>query len=176
MSPRDVTCRVIDALLADALVRALGHPSLGPQEIKKFEKAFKDPEFCRMMADYVDEISDPKHRAEQEAYIRQLESEQKVPEGKQLLKPKAGFVVKTHKTQKGQREKLFINIVHSDMVDKPSAKSAQGRQQWSIPSALGPVRMEKDKSEYSNPLSMRPRRYTTHMCLVHSRAPLYCAS
>lgn len=44
-------------------------------ETKKFTKAFGDPEFRKMMAEYVDEISDPKHREEQEAYIRQMETD-----------------------------------------------------------------------------------------------------
>jgi dynein assembly factor 2, axonemal len=46
--------------------------------VQKFEKSFKDPEFCKLFADYVDEITDPKHREEQEAYISQLEGEKKV--------------------------------------------------------------------------------------------------
>ena len=52
---------------------------LAPKKTK-FRKAFQDPEFCKMMSEYVDEISDPKHRAEQDAYIRQMEAEGDVPE------------------------------------------------------------------------------------------------
>ena len=32
----------------------------GTQELNKFEKAFKDPEFIKMFAEYAEEISDPK--------------------------------------------------------------------------------------------------------------------
>ena len=32
------------------------------QEEQKFKKAFKDPKFRELMNDYMEEISDPKHR------------------------------------------------------------------------------------------------------------------
>ena len=35
---------------------------LSPQEVNKFEKAFKDPEFIKLFSDYVNEIKDPKVR------------------------------------------------------------------------------------------------------------------
>ena len=47
---------------------------LTEEEQNKFTKAFQDKEFRKMMAEYVDEISDPKHRAEQDAYIREMEA------------------------------------------------------------------------------------------------------
>ena len=43
------------------------------EEGEKFRKAFEDPKFREMLADYMDEISDPKYRAETEQYISQLE-------------------------------------------------------------------------------------------------------
>lgn len=33
------------------------------QESKKLKKAFEDPKFCEMFADYLKEIADPKNRA-----------------------------------------------------------------------------------------------------------------
>ena len=44
----------------------------------KFRSAFEDPKFREMLADYMDEISDPKHRAETEQYITQLEADEQV--------------------------------------------------------------------------------------------------
>lgn len=55
-------------------------------EANKFKKAFEDPEFRKLFADYMDEMQDPKHRQETEDYITQLEGEQKVPTGKQLIR------------------------------------------------------------------------------------------
>ena len=55
------------------------------EESTKFKKAFDDPEFRKMFADYMDEIQDPANREETEAYISQLEGDKKVPTGKELI-------------------------------------------------------------------------------------------
>jgi hypothetical protein len=39
-----------------------------------------------MFAEYMDEIQDPKYREETESYIDQLEKEEKVPQGKELVR------------------------------------------------------------------------------------------
>lgn len=57
-----------------------------PEEANRFKKAFEDPEFRKMFSEYMDEIQDPANREETEAYISQLESEEKVPEGKELIR------------------------------------------------------------------------------------------
>ena len=51
---------------------------LTADEVDKFEAAFKDPEFKKMFMEYAQEISDPKNKAETDAYLRQLEHEGKV--------------------------------------------------------------------------------------------------
>lgn len=56
------------------------------EEADRFKKAFEDPEFRKMFADYMDEIQDPSYREETEQYISQLETEDKVPQGKQLIR------------------------------------------------------------------------------------------
>lgn len=56
------------------------------EERKKFTEAFKDPEFRKLFSEYMDEIQDPTSREETESYINQLESEQKVPQGKELIR------------------------------------------------------------------------------------------
>lgn len=57
-----------------------------PEEANRFKKAFSDPEFRKMFSEYMDDLQDPKHREETEMYISQLEGEQKVPEGKELIR------------------------------------------------------------------------------------------
>ncbi len=111
-----------------------------------------------MFAEYMNEIQDPKYREETEAYISQLEGEDKVPEGKELIRPVACFVAKTYKVSSenkttnktnnsDDKEKVFINIVQSDRIAKPtSTKGAEGSH-WQIPYSVGPLRMEKDKKE-----------------------------
>ena len=44
--------------------------------------------------------------------------------------------------------KLFLNVVHSEEIDKPTStqvKATKGKN-WSVPFALGPLRMEADKA------------------------------
>jgi dynein assembly factor 2 len=48
-----------------------------------------------MMGEYVDEISDPKHRPEQDQYLRELEERGELPAGVKLIAPNPGFCIKT---------------------------------------------------------------------------------
>jgi len=128
------------------------------EEASRFKKAFDDPEFRKLFSEYVDELSDPKNRQETEAYISQLEGEQKVPEGKELIRPEPAFVVKSYKTVKGsgsdkgkEKEKLFLNIVQSLKIDEPSKSNTPKGTCWSVPYSVGPPHMEKDKSGSNSP-------------------------
>ena len=81
--------------LDEATLRSLFEKSQGSnpdkmrfteEESSRFKKSFEDPEFRKLFGDYMDELQDPKNREETEAYITQLEGEQKVPEGKELIR------------------------------------------------------------------------------------------
>ena len=61
--------------------------ALTEEEAKRLEHAFGDDEFCRLMAAYATEISDPKYKEEQEAYLAQLEGRNELPFGKALVWP-----------------------------------------------------------------------------------------
>mmetsp|Transcript_69250 Transcript_69250/g.139316 ORF Transcript_69250/g.139316 Transcript_69250/m.139316 type:complete len:188 (+) Transcript_69250:66-629(+) len=134
--------------------------AMNDDEAKKFRTAFGDPKFREIMADYMEEISDPKHRVETEQYITQLEQDDQVPAGKELVRPEACFVVKTRllpeAAQSGdgaagdvdgedKGEKVFINVVQSERIAKPVGAQVAGGTQWSLPISLGPRRMESDK-------------------------------
>ncbi|EQC35355.1 hypothetical protein SDRG_07067 [Saprolegnia diclina VS20] len=118
-----------------------------PDEQQSFVKAMKDPEFRSLLNEYMLEISDPTHRAEQEAYLRQLENDNKVPTDKQLVLPTPGFVLKT----KLEARKLFVNICSSDKIQPPSSTKVAPSPQvaagtsWNLPYCVGPQRMEHDK-------------------------------
>lgn len=136
---------------------------LTDKEKEGFTKAFEDPEFRKMFAEYMDEMQDPKYRAETDEYIRQLEKEEKVPEGKELIHPLPGFVAKTHKMDdKGTKlEKLWMNITSSDRVMEPRKQVVKGGESWSLPYSLGPPRMEKDNND---------NNVTTFDCCFHPNA------
>ena len=61
-----------------------------------------------------------------------------------------GFVLKTFILPEG-KTKVFINICHSDSVDKASSSRVKGdtREKWSVPLSLAPPRDDLDKSEAS---------------------------
>lgn len=122
-----------------------------PEEADKFKKAFDDPEFRRMFSEYVEEMSDPKNREETEMYISQLEGEQKVPQGKELIRPLPSFVAKTHKTDASKPEskgdKIWLNIVMSDKIAEPTKTVTPEGESWSLPYSLGPPHMERDQKD-----------------------------
>jgi dynein assembly factor 2 len=102
---------------------------------------------CCYQSDYVADLQNPEYRAETEAYIGQLESEDKVPAGKELIRPEKGFVAKSRKRDLKDKEdtKVFINIVQSEKITKPTKTDTDKGQNWSLPYSLGPPHMEKDK-------------------------------
>ncbi len=55
------------------------------EELRTFTKAMGDDKFKSMMNDYVDEISDPKHRPELDQYLRELEERGELPPGTKLI-------------------------------------------------------------------------------------------
>jgi len=52
-----------------------------PGELKNFTKAMETKEFQGLMNEYVEEISDPKHRPEQDQYLKELEERGELPPG-----------------------------------------------------------------------------------------------
>ena len=119
-------------------------------EVERFSKAFEQEEFRKLFSDYVQEISDPKHRAEQEAMIRQMEADGQVPGDKELIHPRPGFVVKTHRRAGSpgapEREKVFINVVCHEKLGEPTSRPGEkGGIAWSVPHSIGPQRVEADK-------------------------------
>lgn len=116
------------------------------EETCRLQSALENPEFRQLFQSYMDEIQDPKHREENEAYIKQLESGQDVPEGKLIIHPKAEFSVKSWKCSKTQKEKekVFINIVSSTKISEPVQQVMTGGSKWYMPYSIGPPHMEKD--------------------------------
>ena len=78
--------KVLESLFQESQKRSNSDLKISEEEASRFQKAFTDPEFRKLFAGYMDELADPKHREETEAYISQLEHEQKVPEGKELIR------------------------------------------------------------------------------------------
>ena len=79
------------------------------EEAKQLETAFKDKDFCKLLSDYVSDISNPKFKEEQEAYLAQLEAQNELPTGKMLIRPSSGFVIKCMHRKKKKREQKIEN-------------------------------------------------------------------
>lgn len=90
---------------------------MSANELKTFTKAMDEDKFKEMLGDYVDEISDPKHKPELKQYLRQMEEQGDLPPGTALIQPEAGFCMKTtckkmvsEKTKSFFDQKCFINV------------------------------------------------------------------
>nr|CCA21723.1 conserved hypothetical protein [Albugo laibachii Nc14]CCA21852.1 conserved hypothetical protein [Albugo laibachii Nc14] len=122
------------------------------EEQQTFLSALKKPEFRALLDEYMQEISDPGNRAETEAYLTQLEAENKVPEDKILITPIPVFVIKTkYKEAVGKIDnaKIFINVCMHEIISSPSSTLEKAREvskgtSWHLPYSIGPERKEKD--------------------------------
>ncbi len=140
--------------------------SLSNEEINRLTTLIEnDDQFQQLMVEYVKEISDPKHRAEQEAYLKHLEEQNEIPEGKRIIRPLPAFVLKFKYTEKAdkpsskrkhskKKKKLFVNVVYSDSIEKPISRKSKANElngasgtHWSLPYLMGPLRMEYDTTK-----------------------------
>ena len=51
--------------------------NMSEKEVRRLHECWEQPEFRKMFEDYQEEVSDPKHRAETEEYLAQVEAEQR---------------------------------------------------------------------------------------------------
>ena len=144
-------------LVKEALGRNSTDAPLTHEEVSRICDAMDndtDGQFQKLLVDYMKEISDPKHKAENEMYLKQLEEQNEVPEGKELLRPSIGCALKfqfMEKKSNQKEKKLFCNIVQSEKVSRPSYTKVEKGKQWSLPYILSPLRMEYDSNNSSVP-------------------------
>lgn len=141
-------------------IKGLPPPHTTQQEAARQRARLESPEGQRLLREFLAARADPKARAEQEAYLRQLEQNAdaasaavvgggSIPEGKALVWPRAeGFVAKARRVRvsaqggKMEEQKVFVNVVVSDRLPLPAMREL-GRV-WHCPNALGPPRVEED--------------------------------
>jgi RNA polymerase-binding transcription factor DksA len=68
---------------------------MSKQEMKGLVKAMESPEFRTIMSEYMNDISDPKNKIEMEQYLKQCEENGELPPNTKLIRPTAGFCLKT---------------------------------------------------------------------------------
>lgn len=127
-------------LLANPFEASAAETKIEPtqEELSKIMESFKDPEFRKMFEAYAQEISDPKNREENIAYLRQLEAENAIPKGMKLVHPTAAFCVKTACTKPKAGEKVFVNFCSSADVDDASSEKQAGGSSWQVPYIMPP--------------------------------------
>ncbi|XP_014240516.1 protein kintoun isoform X2 [Cimex lectularius] len=114
------------------------------QELKQIGEAFKKREFVELFAEYAKEVNDPKNKALYESEIKQLERER----GNEVtfIHPEPGYVVKT---SVDGCQKAFVNICHSEHIQRPSAERTEQDGTvgltWSVPYTHVKGRVDFDK-------------------------------
>lgn len=112
-------------------------------------KLFQDPAMVGELNTYINEMADPKFKAEQEEWIRQEETKGNVPEGRSVVHPKpAGLSFVTHYKNGTAREgqPFVVNLVRAEEIDRPEispASDGSGAASVKVPAIAGPIRMEK---------------------------------
>jgi dynein assembly factor 2 len=115
-------------------------------EMRVIADKMKDPEFAKLMAEYMESLSDPATKKEEEEYLAQMEREAK--EGGdfsfEFIFPKGVFSVEL--VEVGQK-KVIVNMCTSDKVDEYREETTNNRQSanWHVP-----VSISKDRSEQYN--------------------------
>lgn len=118
--------------------------NLTRDEVDKIGKAFKNEEFRRMFAEYVEEIQSPESKKIYEEEIVQLEKERGMDV--QFLHPTPCYVIKT---SVNGNQKAFINICVNELVQRPAstpAINAGGSRglNWTLPHSLAPPHEDLD--------------------------------
>ena len=106
----------------------------------------KKPEFISLLNEYVDEISDPKNKAEHEAYLKQLEQQGELPPGRKLLRPAGHSCLKTFTTSK-RKLKVFINLCMDEEIKAPNLERVNQGGNWQLPYAMGHPRHDQDNKK-----------------------------
>jgi dynein assembly factor 2 len=114
------------------------------EELETIRKKMDDPEFMKLWAEYAQSLADPKYRAEEEEYLRQMERE--AQEGGdhsfEFIFPKAVFVVRLLEDG-GKR--TFLNMCECEKVEPFSeSRVADSRDaNWHVPIVVGKLRKEE---------------------------------
>ena len=129
---------------------------ISAKELHQFTKAMEHNEFQQMMSEYVDEISDPKHRPEHDQYLREMEERGELPVGTELIQPNAGFCIKTFGKKmvsdfKKQffDQKTFVNVCYHEGIDKPQRQEVtqpDGKRgtSWGLPYRVSKGKHDQD--------------------------------
>ncbi|CDS39417.1 protein kintoun [Echinococcus multilocularis] len=143
--------------------KSLRDLKLTNDELNRLGKAFKDPKFCKLFAEYAEELNDPENKRRYEEEIKMAEMERGVDV--EFISPTPFCVLKSRiwpslasevgndnqppieasKMVEGQ--KVFINICSSDKLGRPEVIPGGNGDPptWSIPHSFSPPMEDLDK-------------------------------
>ena len=131
-----------------------------PEELNAIKSKMDDPEFMKLWAEYAQELQDPKYRAEEEAYLRQIEQE--AQEGGdysfEFIFPEPVFAVRLQRT--GKRG-VCLNLCQSDKVEQfsESKTTDSNDASWHVPVVVGKPHDE----------SLDSKDVDVYDCVFHSK-------
>lgn len=103
--------------------------TISKEEFDWISNSTKNPQFLKLLKEYMDEISDPKNLAEQLVLINEME----VPDGKLLIRPEPWIYIQTQCME--NTEDIFtVNITLSNQVDLVSLHN----NTLTVPFLVGP--------------------------------------
>lgn len=132
---------------------------MSAQELKQITKAMGHETFRKGLDDYIDEISDPKHKPEMQQYLRQLEEQGDLPPGTIMIQPEKGYCLKTTlkrltsvQTKSYFDQKAFINVCFHEKIEKPERELITGPDgksgyNWKLPYRVSKVRHDQDNKK-----------------------------
>ena len=110
-------------------------------EIKTIQEKMKDPEFMKLMTEYMTSLEDPAYRAEEEAYLEQVEREAK--EGGDnsfdFVFPKPNYFVELGVGKDKEGARVFINMCTSEKIEEYTEETTNRRDasNWTVPVSIG---------------------------------------
>ncbi|KAI3382716.1 hypothetical protein SNEBB_006910 [Seison nebaliae] len=120
----------------DESFKKLKDLNLSQDEMSNLKNAFKSKEFCKLFAQYAQELESPENRELYENEIIELEKERGHANVK-FIHPSPQYVVKTI-TEDRNKTKWFINI--GTCKEVAEAKFCREKMVWNIPHSMCPKR------------------------------------
>lgn len=130
--------------------------NMSRQEMKGLVRAMESDEFKTIMGEYMNDISDPTKKHELEEYLKQCEENGELPPNTKLIRPTAGFCIKTtcskvinRKEKKFFEQKTFINITSHEImeplkkVERTNNKGKKGMS-FDLPYRVSKARLDQD--------------------------------
>ena len=120
--------------------------TISAEEYHAVSTAIRDPSFPTLFRDFLEEIADPKNRAETIQYYKDLETRNEIPSGKRLIWPEPWICVEARHVLVGphssaNRGQIYLNLVLTDHLGCLETDSKTGEVR--LPMVVSQPRLDK---------------------------------